>query len=82
MEKFIKILNKIIELEIAMLIEIFMTPIYTAAILLKSSSRSAGRFEGRYARIAAILQSFIDCCGCIGFMIYGPIQVYKNEMRK
>ena len=82
MEKFIRIVNKILDIEIAMLIELFMTPIYTVAILTKSSSRSAGRFTGRYARIAAILQSFIDCCGCVFFMVYGPIQAIKIELKK
>ena len=82
MEKFIKMLKKIIEIEIAMIIEIFMMPVYTVAILIKSSSRSAGRFTGRYARIAAILQSIIDWFGCIFFMIYGPIQAIKIEMKK
>lgn len=82
MEKFIKILNKIVEIEISMLIELFMTPIYTAAILIKSSSRSAGRFSGKYARTAVVLQSIIDWFGCIFFMVYGPIQAIKIELRK
>ena len=82
MEKFKQIVTKIIEIEVSMLIEIFMMPVYTVAILTKSSSRYAGRFEGRYARIAAILQGIIDWFGCIFFMIYGPIQVIKIEMRK
>ena len=82
MEKFIKILNKIVEIEIAMILEIFMTPIYTAAILIKGSSRSSGRFTGRYARTAVVLQGIIDWFGCIFFMVYGPIQAIKIEMRK
>ena len=82
MEKFIKILNKMVVLEIAMIIEIFMMPVYTIAILIKGSSRSAGRFTGRYARTAAVLQSIIDWFGCIFFMIYGPIQIIKIELKK
>jgi hypothetical protein len=65
MKKFIRIVNKIVELEIAMIIEIFMMPVYTVAILIKGSSRSAGRFTGRYARAAVVLQSIIDWFGCI-----------------
>lgn len=82
MEKFIRIINKIVEIEIAMIIELFMTPIYTIAILIKGSSRSAGRFTGRYARTAVVLQSIIDWFGCIFFMVYGPIQAIKIELRK
>ena len=82
MEKFIKILNKIVEIEIAMIIELFMMPVYTIAILVKGSSRSAGRFTGRYARTAVVLQGIIDWFGCVFFMVYGPIQAIKIEMRK
>lgn len=82
MEKFIKILNKIVELEIAMIVELFMMPWYTIAILIKGSSRSCGRFAGRYARTAVVLQGIIDWFGCIFFMVYGPIQVIKIELRK
>ena len=82
MEKLSRLVKNIIDIEVSMLIELFMTPIYTVAILIESSSRSAGRFTGRYARIAAILQGIIDWFGCIFFMIYGPIQVIKIEMRK
>ena len=82
MEKFIKILNKIVEIEIAMIIEIFMMPVYTITILIKGSSRSSGRFTGRYARTAVVLQGIIDWFGCVFFMVYGPIQAIKIEMKK
>ena len=82
MEKFIRVFNKIVELEIAMIIELFMMPVYTIAILVKGSSRSSGRFTGRYARTAVVLQGIIDWFGCIFFMVYGPIQAIKIEMRK
>ena len=82
MEKLSRLVKNIISLEISMLIEIFMTPIYTIAILTKSSSRSAGRFEGRYAIMAMMLQSIIDWFGFVFFMIYGPIQLIKIEMKK
>ena len=82
MEKLSRLVKNIIDLEISMIIELFMTPIYTVEILIKSSSRSAGRFQGKYARIAMIIQSVVDCCGCICFMIYGPIQIVQIEMRK
>ena len=82
MEKLSRLVKNIIDIEVSMLIEIFMMPVYTVAILTKSSSRSAGRFTGRYARTAMVIQSIIDWFGCIFFMIYGPIQVIKIEMRK
>ena len=82
MEKFIRVFNKIVELEIAMIIELFMMPVYTIAILIKGSSRSSGRFTGRYARTAVVLQGIIDWFGCIFFMVYGPIQAIKIEMKK
>ncbi len=82
MEKFIRVFNKIVELEIAMIIELFMMPVYTIAILVKGSSRSSGRFTGRYARTAVVLQGIIGWFGCIFFMVYGPIQAIKIEMRK
>ena len=82
MEKFKQIVTKIVEIEIAMFLEILIIPVYTVAILIKSSSRSAGRFEGRYARIAAILQGIIDWVGSIFFMVYGPIQAIKIELKK
>lgn len=82
MEKFIRVFNKIVEIEIVMIIEIFMMPIYTVAILIKGSSRSSGRFTGRYARTAVVLQGIIDWFGCVFFMVYGPIQAIKIEMKK
>lgn len=82
MEKFVRIFNKIVEIEITMIIELFMMPVYTIAILLKGSSRSCGRFTGRYARTAVVLQGIIDWFGCVFFMVYGPIQAIKIEMNK
>ena len=35
MEKFIRVFNKIIEIEIAMILEIFMNPVYTIVALVK-----------------------------------------------
>ena len=82
MEKFIRVFNKIVELEIVMIIELFMMPVYTIVALVKGSARSAGRFTGRYARTAVVLQGIIDWFGCVFFMVYGPIQAIKIEMKK